>query len=47
MARGRAESILEEVTAAVGEWPGFAAEAGVPEARAMEIGAAHRTGLAG
>lgn len=41
--RGRAEAILEEVRAAVGDWPTFASRADVPPKRAEAIGRAHRT----
>ena len=43
--RGQAERILGEVVDAVRAWPELAAEAGVDEERAAEIGAAHRLGL--
>ena len=43
--RGRAEAIAEEVIIAVRDWPRFAAEAGVPEARWSEIQASHRLNL--
>lgn len=36
--------ILDEVCAAVGQWPGHAADAGVPKARIREIAALHRFG---
>ncbi len=42
MKRGRAETLLEEVTAAVERWPDFAAEAGVPDAVAEKIQKTHR-----
>ncbi len=40
--RGRPDAILDEVLAAVAEWPEFAVRAGVSEARSHAIGAAHR-----
>lgn len=40
--RARALGILEEVDAAVAQWPAFAGEAEVPEARIGQIGRAHR-----
>ncbi len=43
--RGRAEAIAEDVIAAVGDWPRFAAEAGVPEASWSQIQASHRLTL--
>lgn len=43
--RGRAEAIAEEVIAAVGDWPRFATEAGVPEASWSQIQASHRLTL--
>jgi serine/threonine-protein kinase HipA len=46
MQRTRALAILDEVGAAVAEWTGFAAPAGVPGLRAEEIGATHRLDLA-
>lgn len=46
MQRARALAILDEVGAAVAEWPGFAAGAGVPAARAAAVGATHRLDLA-
>ena len=33
---------LDEIVETVSRWPGFAREAGVPNARAQEIGAQHR-----
>lgn len=42
----RAKSIIAEVASAVGSWPRFAAEAGVPEDWAAAVGAAHRLELA-
>lgn len=42
MKRGRAESILEEVTAAVRRWPEFADQAGVPANWRRRIGETHR-----
>ena len=46
MKLGRAEQILEEVTAAVAGWPEVAAEVGVPEREASAIAATHRLDLA-
>ncbi len=43
--RGQAERILGEVVDAVRAWPELAAEAGVDEERAAEIGATHRLRL--
>lgn len=43
--RGRAESILAEVTDAVREWPSVAAEAGVEELLAQQIADSHRLAL--
>jgi serine/threonine-protein kinase HipA len=43
--RGRTEAIVEEVIAAVRDWPRHAAEAGVPEDRYREIQASHRLDL--
>jgi serine/threonine-protein kinase HipA len=43
--RGRTEAIVEEVIAAVRDWPRHAAEAGVPEDRYGEIQASHRLDL--
>lgn len=43
--RGRFEAIAEEVITAVGNWPRFAAEAGVPEDRWSQIQASHRLTL--
>jgi len=43
--RGRAAAIAEEVIIAVRDWPRFAAEAGVLEARWSEIQASHRLTL--
>ena len=43
--RGRAEAIAEEVITAVGDWPRFASEAGVPEDRCRQIQASHRLTL--
>jgi len=40
--QGRADALLEQVLAAVELWPDHAAEAGVPEAVATRIRAAHR-----
>jgi serine/threonine-protein kinase HipA len=45
MKRGRAAAIHEEVSAAVAGWMGYAATAGVDEARAERIRSAHRLGL--
>ncbi len=45
MARGRAEQILAEVTAAVSDWPRFAAAQQVPEPDAERIAGTHRLGL--
>lgn len=45
MQRARAIAILEEVGAAVAGWRGIADSAGVPEERAVEIGAEHRLAL--
>lgn len=42
MKRGRAQSIVEEVRAAVQRWPEFAAAAGVPEALTNAIRTGHR-----
>jgi serine/threonine-protein kinase HipA len=47
MKRGRAATILQEVGAAVGEWPRFAAEAEVQESFVGRIGRAHRLMLGG
>jgi serine/threonine-protein kinase HipA len=46
MKRGRAATILGEVTGAVAEWPRFAAEARVADEQVERIGRAHRLGLA-
>jgi len=46
MARGRAREIVAEVTAAVARWREFATAAGVREADAERIAAAHRLELA-
>jgi len=43
--RTRAMGILEEVAAAVADWPEFAAVAGVPEQQASERGETHRLAL--
>ena len=43
--RGRAEAIVEQVIAAVRDWPRHAAEAGVPEDRYRQIQASHRLDL--
>jgi serine/threonine-protein kinase HipA len=40
--KARANGILEEVDTAVGRWPEFAADAGIPEASAEKIRNAHR-----
>lgn len=45
MQRARAAAILEEVGAAVTDWPEFADVAGVPEQRAEEISGNHRLHL--
>jgi serine/threonine-protein kinase HipA len=45
MKRGRAASILAEVTSAVAEWPRFADEAGVGERETQRIALAHRLHL--
>lgn len=45
MKRGRAEEIVNQVRQAVESWPQFAAEAGVDEQRAAQIGRAHRLDL--
>jgi serine/threonine-protein kinase HipA len=45
MKRGRAVAILEEVCAAVTNWPSFAAEAGVADTDAERIAWAHRLNL--
>jgi serine/threonine-protein kinase HipA len=45
MKRGRAERIVEEVTAAVARWPEVAGEVGVPEREAAVIGSTHRLDL--
>ena len=45
MKRGRAEQIVEEVTAAVARWTEVATEAGVPEREAAAIAATHRLEL--
>jgi len=45
MQRTRARRALQEVGAAVADWEKFAAAAGVPEARAAKIAAAHRLDL--
>ncbi len=46
MKRGRADAILDEVIAAVGRWPGFAAAARVEPDQIDQIAAAHRLELA-
>ena len=45
MQRGRAADILRQVRDAVRRWPEFAAQAGVPDAAARRLAAAHRTDL--
>ena len=45
MRRGRAADILRQVQDAVRRWPEFAAQAGVPDADARRLAAAHRTDL--
>lgn len=45
MQKERAIGILEQVAAAVADWPEFAAAANVPERRVEEIGATHRLAL--
>lgn len=45
MQRGRAEGIVEDVHAAVQEWPEIAARVGVPKADRLRIRNAHRLGL--
>lgn len=45
MKKGRAEAIVDEVSAAVQRWPEFAAEAGVPETVMQQIKAAQRLSL--
>ena len=45
MRRGRAADILRQVRDAVRRWPEFAAQAGVPDAAAGRLAAAHRTDL--
>jgi hypothetical protein len=42
MKRGRAESILDEVSAAVKQWPDFAAQAKVSEVWMKQIQQNHR-----
>jgi len=46
MKRGRAATILAEVTSAVADWPGFAEAAGVGERETQRIALAHRLDLA-
>jgi len=46
MKRGRGETILAEVTAAVARWPEFAAAAGVGEEQTARIAAAQRLSIA-
>ncbi len=43
--RGRAEAILAEVSEVVAGWPGIAAEVGVAEQMAEQIGRSHRLQL--
>lgn len=43
--QGRADALLDEITAAVGRWPEFAAKARVPDEVAERIRKAHRLGL--
>jgi serine/threonine-protein kinase HipA len=43
--RGRAEAILGEITAVVGDWPEVAREVGVDERMASEIARSHRLSL--
>ena len=38
----RLDELLEQVDAALERWPGFAAEAGVPDDRAAAIARTHR-----
>jgi serine/threonine-protein kinase HipA len=45
MKRGAADRILKKVSAAVADWPRFAAEAGVPTDRAAAIARTHRLSL--
>lgn len=45
MKRGRAKTIVREVTQAVGSWPEYAAQAGVLEAMAAQVRASHRLDL--
>jgi serine/threonine-protein kinase HipA len=45
MKRGRAQTILGEVKAAVGRWANFARETGLDEERAAQIAATHRLDL--
>ena len=46
MKRGRAATILDEVSTVVAEWPRFAEAEGVDEREIGRIGGAHRLGLA-
>ena len=46
MKRGRAATILDEVSSAVADWPRFAEAAGVGERETQRIALAHRLGLA-
>ena len=46
MKRGRAETIVGEVTSAVAGWGAFAEQAGLDEERAAQIAATHRLDLA-
>ena len=45
MKRGRAETIVDEVTSVVARWGAFAAQAGLDEERAAQIAATHRLDL--
>jgi serine/threonine-protein kinase HipA len=46
MKRGRAGTILDEVSSVVADWPRFAAEARVRDEEAERIGQTHRLDLA-
>ena len=46
MKRGRAETIVSEVTSAVARWSWFAEQVGLDEERAAQIAATHRLELA-
>lgn len=46
MKRGRAATILDEVSSAVAEWPRFAEAAGVPDSEIERVGRTHRLDLA-